>query len=147
VWNLSPGIASPGENTSEEKHPMVYEQHSHKNTGEIDTALREAAARHKFGVLSVINLKEKMKEKGIDYAGECSVYEVCNPHQAKRALEANGAVSTALPCRISVYGTPGDYRIATILPTAMMQAFGTAGVDDVAREVETDIVAMIQESA
>ena len=109
--------------------------------------IREAAARHKFGVLSVINLKEKMKEKGIDFDGECSVYEVCNPQQAKRALEANGAVSAALPCRISVYGKEGGYKIATILPTAMMTAFGTDAVDDVAREVENDIIAMMKESA
>jgi uncharacterized protein (DUF302 family) len=126
---------------------VVFEVESKKSAGEIDTAIRDAAARHQFGVLSVINLKEKMREKGIDYPSECSVYEVCNPQQAKRALEANGAVSTALPCRISVYGSEGAFKIATILPTAMMTAFGTPELDSVAREVENDIVAMINESA
>jgi uncharacterized protein (DUF302 family) len=126
---------------------MVFEMESQKDFAAIDKGLREAAARHKFGVLSVINLKEKMKEKGIDFGGECSVYEVCNPHQAKRALDANGAVSTALPCRISVYGAAGAYKIATFLPTAMMTAFGTPAIDDVAREVEADILAMVKETA
>jgi Domain of unknown function DUF302 len=28
---------------------------------------------------------------------------VCNPHQTKKVLEANLEISTALPCRISVY--------------------------------------------
>jgi uncharacterized protein (DUF302 family) len=126
---------------------MVFEMESHKDLAAIDAGIREAAARHKFGVLSVINLKEKMKEKGIDFGAECSVFEVCNPQQAKRALEANGAVSTALPCRISVYGSEGAYKIATLLPTAMMSAFGTQAIDDVAREVEADIVAMVRESA
>jgi uncharacterized protein (DUF302 family) len=126
---------------------MVLEVESRKSVVEIDAGIREAAARHKFGVLSVINLKEKMKEKGIDFAGECSVYEVCNPQQAKRVLDVNGAVSTALPCRISVYGSEGAYRIATLLPTAMMTALGTPGLDEVASEVEDDIVAMIKESA
>lgn len=125
---------------------MIFEMESHKDLTEIDSALREAAARHKFGVLSVLNLKEKMREKGIDFGNECTVYEVCNPHQAKRALEGNGAVSTALPCRISVYGTEGAYKIATLLPTAMMTAFGSPEVDEVAREVEADIVAMVKES-
>lgn len=126
---------------------MIFEIESGRNAEDIDSAIRESAARHKFGVLSVIDLKEKMQEKGVDFTGECKVYEVCNPHQAKRALEANGAVSTALPCRISVYGSPGAYRIATILPTAMMTVFETPGVDEVAREVETDLVAIIKESA
>ena len=126
---------------------MVFEMESQKDLAAIDAAIREAAARHKFGVLSVINLKEKMREKGIDFGSECSVYEVCSPHQAKRALEANGAVSTALPCRISVYGKEGAYKIATLLPTAMMTAFNTPAVDEVAREVEADVVAMVKESA
>ena len=126
---------------------MVFEVESSKSLAEIEAAIRDAAARHKFGVLSVINLKEKMNEKGVEFASECSVYEVCNPHQAKRALEANGAVSTALPCRISVYGAPGAYKIATILPTALMKLFGGSAIDDVAREVEQEIVAMVKESA
>jgi uncharacterized protein (DUF302 family) len=126
---------------------MIFEMESHKDLAAIDAAIREAAARHNFGVLSVINLKEKMREKGIDFGSECSVYEVCSPHQAKRALEANGAVSTALPCRISVYGKEGAYKIATLLPTAMMTAFKTPAVDEVAREVEADVVAMVKESA
>jgi uncharacterized protein (DUF302 family) len=126
---------------------MVFEVESRKSAAEIDSALREAASRHQFGVLSLSNLKEKMQEKWVQYAGECSVYEVCNPQQAKRALEANGAVSTALPCRISVYGVPGAYKIATMLPTKMMEAFGTPGLDEVARQVELDVVAMVKESA
>lgn len=125
---------------------MVFELQSRKSAAEIDAALREAAARHKFGVLSVIDLKEKMQEKGINFKDECSIYEVCNPQQAKRVLDANGAVSTALPCRISVYGSEGVYKIATLLPTAMMTAFNTPGIDEVAREVEEDILAMIRES-
>lgn len=126
---------------------MVFEMESHKSARQIDAAIREAAARHKFGVLSVIDLKQKMQEKGVDFNGDCSVYEICNPHQAKRALEANGAVSTALPCRISVYGTPGAYTIATMLPTAMMHLFHTPGVDDVAREVENDVIEIVKEAA
>jgi uncharacterized protein (DUF302 family) len=126
---------------------MLFQLESHKTAGEIDTALREAAARHKFGVLSVIDLQEKMKEKGVDFARECRIYEVCNPQQAKKVLEAEGAVSTALPCRISVYGEAGAYQIATLLPTAMMTAFASPGLAATAREVEDAIVAMIRETA
>ena len=126
---------------------MVFEVETQKTASEIDASIRDAAARHKFGVLSVIDLKAKMLEKGVDFDRDCSVYEVCNPHQAKRALDANGAVSTALPCRISVYGTPGTYKIATMLPTAMMQAFNTPELDAVAREVEIAMMAIVRESA
>ena len=86
---------------------MLFEIQSNKNLEAIDLGLQEAAARHQFGIITVHNLKETMAKKGVEFDGECLVYEVCNPHQAKKVLEANGAVSTALPCRISVYRSGG----------------------------------------
>lgn len=126
---------------------MLFEVESKKSLEEIDRGLQEAAARHRFGVIAVHNLKETMKKKGVDFANETMIYEICNPHQAKKVLEANGAVSTALPCRISVYGSGGAYKLATILPTAMMQMFNLPELEPVAREVEEVVVAMMKESA
>jgi len=45
----------------------------------------------------------KMKEKAVEFARECRVFEGCNPHQAQKVLEANLETSRALPCRIGVY--------------------------------------------
>jgi len=126
---------------------MLFEVESKKSLEEIDRGLQEAAARHRFGVIAVHNLKETMKKKGVDFANETMIYEICNPHQAKKVLEANGAVSTALPCRISVYGSGGAYKLATILPTAMMQMFNLPELEPVAREAEEVVVAMMKESA
>ena len=75
-------------------------------------------ARHKFGVLGVHDLKAKMAEKGVEFARECRIYEVCNPQQARRVLERNMEISTALPCRVSVYEEGGITKLATIKPTA-----------------------------
>jgi uncharacterized protein (DUF302 family) len=126
---------------------MLFEIHSGKTLEQIGHGLEQAAARHQFGIITVHNLKETMAKKGVEFAGECLVYEVCNPHQAKKVLEANGAVSTALPCRISVYSSPSGYRLATILPTALMKIFATPSLVPVAREVEAVIVAMMKEAA
>lgn len=126
---------------------MLYEIATTKPLTEIDKRLHEAAARHKFGILTVHNLKETMARKGVDFGGECMIYEVCNPHQAKKVLEAHGAVSTALPCRISVYRAGEGYRIATLLPTALMAMFGAPDLEPVAREVEDVLKRMIEEAA
>lgn len=126
---------------------MVYEVTSDKTLETIDRGLQEAAARYKFGILTIHNLKETMAKKGVEFAGECLIYEVCNPHQAKKVLEVNGAVSTALPCRISVYRSGDRYRLATILPTALMKLFGSPELEPVAKEVEEVIVAMMQAAA
>ncbi len=126
---------------------MLFELQSNKNLEAIEVGLQEAAARHQFGILTIHNLKETMAKKGVEFAGECLVYEVCNPHQAKKVLEANGAVSTALPCRISVYRAGDAYRIATMLPTEMMKAFKSPELEPVAKEVEDVLIAMMRESA
>jgi uncharacterized protein (DUF302 family) len=126
---------------------MLYEVATRKPLEEIGKGLEESAARHKFGIITVHNLKETMAKKGVEFAGECMIYEVCNPHQAKKVLEQNGAVSTALPCRISVYRSGEEYKIATLLPTQLMTMFGNPGLAGVAEEVETVVKAMIDESA
>lgn len=126
---------------------MLYEKTSQKSMAEIELALRDAAARHKFGVIHVHDLQKTMKEKGVDFDRECMIFEVCNPQQAKRALEANPAISTVLPCRISVYQKGEEKVISTFLPTAMMQLFETAGLEAVAQEVEKVVKEMIDEAA
>ncbi len=126
---------------------MLYELPTTKSLGDIDRGLREAAARHKFGVLGMHDLKEAMEKKGVSFSKTCLVYEVCNPEQAKNVLEENGAFSTELPCRISVYGSENSYKIATILPTALITLFQSANLEPVAREVEEIVIKMIQETA
>jgi len=126
---------------------MLFEVTSHKTLEAIGQGLQEAAAKYKFGVIAVHDLKATMAKKGVDFAGECLIYEVCNPQQAKKALEANGAVSTALPCRISVYRSGDAYKLATIRPTALMELFATPSLAAVAQEVEDVVVAMMQEAA
>ena len=126
---------------------MLFEMTSTKSMTAIDQGLREAAARHKFGVMAVHNLKETMAAKGVDFQGECQIYEVCNPLQAKRVLEVNGSASVALPCRISIYRAGDGYRIATLLPTAMLKMLNMPDLAPVAEEVETAIVSMMKETA
>lgn len=126
---------------------MVFAVSSRRTLDDIEARLHEAAARHQFGILTVHDLKETMKKKGVEFAGECRIYEVCNPHQAKKVLEADGAVSTALPCRISVYRSGDEYRIATLLPTAIMTVFGNAALQPVAVEVEDVLKSMMEEAA
>lgn len=126
---------------------MLFKVESGKPLDDIERGLQEAAARHKFGIIAIHDLKETLAKKGVDLAQQCRVYEVCNPHQAKKVLDADGAISTALPCRISVYGTTGHYTLATMRPTVMMKAFAMPAVESVAREVEEVVGKMMTEAA
>ncbi|MGD0580563.1 MAG: DUF302 domain-containing protein [Bryobacteraceae bacterium] len=126
---------------------MVYRKTSLKTLEALDQALREAAARHKFGVLGVHDLKQTMKNKGVEFEAEVRVYEVCNPHHAKAVLLEAMEVSTVLPCRVSIYSAGDKIAVATILPTELMKAFKSSPVMAVtAAEVEQAMKAMIDET-
>jgi len=126
---------------------MVYRKTSRKTMDELDRDLREAAARHKFGVLGVRDLREILHSKGVEFAPEVRVYDVCNPHHAKTVLTEAIEVSTALPCRISIYASGDGLQVATILPGEMMKAFGPSPVlAATAGEVERAMKAMIDET-
>ena len=120
---------------------------STKPLGRVVTDLEHAVTRHQFGVLGVHDLKAKMTEKGVPFARECRIFEVCNPNQARRVLEANLRVSTALPCRISVYEEDGKIKLATIRPTALIGLFGAPELKTVAEEVEEALLAIMTEAA
>src|SRR3989304_1376783 len=106
---------------------MLYEIVSQRTPQQAGQALEAAAQKHKFGVLTVHNLKETMAKKGVIFAKECLIYEVCNPVQAKKVLEANPSISTALPCRIAIFEEGGHSKLSTIKPTAMLALFGDKG--------------------
>ncbi len=126
---------------------MLHIVESRKPLARVAKDLEEAVARHKFGVLGVHDLQAKLAEKGVVFPRECRIFEVCNPHQAKKVLDANLEISTALPCRISVYEEGGVTKLATIKPTAMIDLYSTPGLKDVAREVEDTLEAIMAEAA
>lgn len=126
---------------------MILTVTSNKSVAELRDALPKAAASYKFGVLSILDLSAKMKEKGVDFEGEVLIFEVCNPQKAKAVLEMSPEISSFLPCRISVYrASDGTTKLSTILPKALMQSFGAAALGDVAAEVEATLTEIINEA-
>lgn len=114
----------------------------------VAARLPEIAQQHKFGVLGVHDLKEKMTSKGVPFERECRVFEVCNPQQAGKILTGNIAVSAALPCRISLYPDGPGTVLATIDPAALLGLFGSTGdgAEKIAAEVRDELVAIMDQA-
>jgi len=125
---------------------VIYTVHSSKSLSEIDQALREAAQRHKFGVLNVLDIRQTLSNKGFELGRECRIYDVCNPQAASTALTHDISASVVLPCRISVFSDGDKTILATVRPTDLMRATGLSGVDDLATEIEREIRAMLDEA-
>ena len=126
---------------------MLIKVTTDKTVSETAAALQAAVEANHFGVMQVHNLKESMMKKGVDFAHECLIFEVCQPKQAKKVLVENMSLSTALPCRISIYEEDGNTILATLKPTVLLGMFKVPELADVAQEVETAIVKMMQEAA
>lgn len=126
---------------------MLFEVDSAKAMEELDKDLREAAAAHQFGVLGVHDLEQTLQQKGHPLHNACRVYEICNARQANQVLTHNMGFSSLLPCRVSVYGTGGKLRLSTVLPTSLFSLIADSKLEPVAKAVEEDIKAMMQEAA
>lgn len=113
----------------------------------VGDRLEAASKAHDFGVLNQVDLKEKMNSKGVEFDATCRVYEICNPQRAKEVLERDLSISTALPCRVSLYEEEGTVKLATMLPTVMIGLFGAEDLSPIAEAVERDIKAIMDEAA
>ncbi len=118
-----------------------------KTVSEAAAALQAAVQANHFGVMQVHDLKGSMAKKGVEFTRECLIFEVCQPQQAKKVLDQNMSISTALPCRISIYEEDSKTILATLKPTTLLAMFNTPQLEGVAQEVEDTIVKIMKEAA
>ena len=126
---------------------MYYVVDSNKSFEQAATDLEAAVKRHEFGVLHIHDLGNTLRGKGVAFAENCKVFEVCNPGQAAKVLGTDMRLNMALPCRISVYTEQGKTRIGMIKPIPMLAALSQdASLVKVAQEVEAKTKKMIEEA-
>ena len=58
---------------------MLITRTPDKTVSDTAAALEAAVQAHHFGVMQVHNLKETMVKKGVEFARECLIFEVCQP--------------------------------------------------------------------
>lgn len=125
----------------------VYVRECRGTVDEVGVRLEQAAVAHQFGVIGVIDLRERMVAKGVAFGPACRVYEVCNPGKAKQVLEQDMTIATALPCRIALYEEGGGVRLAALSPIETLGLFGKPGLQPAAEEVEATVNAIIDQAA
>ncbi|MBU0740963.1 DUF302 domain-containing protein [bacterium] len=126
---------------------MYYIVESEKTFARAAADLEAAVARNGFGVLHVHDLGETLRGKGVAFAEDCKVFEVCNPVHAAKVLSSDMRLNMALPCRISVFTEGGRTKIGLIEPAQMLSALS----DDealrlVAAEVQEKTIRMVDEA-
>lgn len=126
---------------------MYYIVDTRKSFEQASTDLDAAVKRNGFGVLHIHDLGSTLRSKGIDFAEQCKVFEVCNPVQAAKVLSADMRLNMALPCRISVFTEQGKTKIGLIKPAEMIASLSRdKALSQVANEVESKTIQMIEEA-
>jgi len=89
-----------------------------------------------FGIISEINIHEKLNEKlGITFK-KYRILGACNPGYAYKALQAEDKIGTMLPCNVIVIDKEnGETEVAAVNPIASMMAIQNPALEPIAIEI------------
>ena len=104
----------------------------------------EELKKEGFGVLTEINIHEKLKEKlGVDFR-KYRILGACNPAFAYKALQEEDKIGTMLPCNVIVQQiSETQTEIAAVDPMASMQSVENEKLAGVANEVKQKLQQVI----
>jgi uncharacterized protein (DUF302 family) len=101
-------------------------------TGQV----REALKKEGFGILTEIDVREKMKEKlGLDMK-KYIILGACNPPNAYKAILAEENIGLMLPCNVIVYEKGSKTVLSVIRPTVAMKMIDNVELQKIAEAVE-----------
>lgn len=115
-----------------------------KGIDEAVASIEAAMAGRKFSILWQLDVNKTLESKGLSLAHEVRILEVCSAPKAKHALETDPTIAYFLPCKIVVMKVDGKTTIGLARPTALMGIMGDERFDGLAREVEAELLAIIE---
>ena len=102
---------------------------------EITAALKNEG----FGILTEINIKEKLKEKlGVEFR-KYIILGACCPANAYKSLQVEENIGLMLPCNVIVYEKDGKTVLSVIKPATAMQMIDNAELKKIAEHVEDQL--------
>lgn len=104
----------------------------------------EALKVEGFGVITEINMHDKLKEKlNVDFK-RYTILGACNPPFAYKALQAEDKIGTMLPCNVLVIEQgQNNIEIAAVNPIVSMQAVTNPALGEVAQQVTNKLKSVI----
>lgn len=89
-----------------------------------------------FGLITEIDMRQKLKEKlGVEMK-KYKILGMCNPGFAYKALQAEEKIGTMLPCNVLVIDREnGKTEVSAVNPMASMMAIENPALGEMATEV------------
>lgn len=119
----------------------------------VDATFEETVERVKdelkkegFGVLSEIDIHEKLKEKLDVNFKKYKILGACNPPKAFEALKAEDHIGVMLPCNVVVQESSHTDKItvSAIDPVASMQAVDNEMIKPIAIQIKKKLTQVIR---
>jgi len=107
--------------------------------GTVIEQVRDALKNEGFGILTEIDVKEKMKEKlGLDM-NKYIILGACNPPNAYKAILTEENIGLMRPCNVIMYEKGSKTVLSVIRPTVAMQMIENSELQIVAEAVEAQL--------
>ena len=107
---------------------------------EAESRTLSALKENGFGMITEIDMQQKLKEKlGVELK-KYKILGMCNPSFAYKALQAEEKIGTMLPCNVILIDKEnGTTEVSAVNPMASMMAIQNPALGSLATEV-TDIL-------
>ncbi len=121
--------------SDDDTHPYGYRRETEMPFAESLARVRKALQAEGFGVLTEIDMKEKLKEKlDVDFPNYV-ILGACNPPLAHLALQEDSDIGLLLPCNVIVYESDGGSVVAAIDAKKMLSVAENSNLESTAETV------------
>ena len=114
------------------------------NIKQVEEKLRDALMQNSFGIITEINIKEKLQEKlGVDFRNY-KILGSCHPPSAFESLELDLNVGMLLPCNFVIWDNmDGSTTIATLKASSLLGVLQNKQLNDVGQKVDELITSVM----
>ena len=116
------------------------------NMEQAENKLRDILMQNGFGVITEINIKEKLEEKlGVDFRNY-RILGSCHPPSAFESLEIDLNVGMLLPCNFVLWeNMDGSTTVATLKASSLLAVLKNDQLDDIGLKVD-ELISSVMKS-
>ncbi|MFQ3308508.1 MAG: hypothetical protein ACI977_000746 [Candidatus Nanohaloarchaea archaeon] len=113
------------------------------NFGEAIEKTEQELGKQDFGVLTEINIQEKLEKKLDVEFQEYTILGACSPSHAYEALQEETELGLLLPCNVIVYKEEGNVYVSAVNPEKLLELTDNDELEEVAIEIKEGLTKAI----
>lgn len=107
----------------------------------------EKLSDHGFGVLSEIDVQQKLEKKLDIEFQEYTILGACSPSHAHEALQKETELGLLLPCNVIVYREDGKVYVSAFDPEKLLDVAENEDLKPIATEIKGKLESVVEQVA